>query len=224
MRETNGSPVMVSVNKLRGQDNPGFEPPDHVPGAHQPHNLAPNGNQVTKRTLPATSTSSVYVTSQSADLDLGSTRTGSIPSTRDSVQMTRSINLLYMTAMMIAVTGHVSIFLSPAAILNEAGSVGGALVVWLVGGVINLGTALCFAELGTMMPKAGGPYAYVSKAFGPVVGFLIMWGYTVLLAGPFWAYLSYTAALYVVRPVVGDCTLDDVTLAVNLIAGWLMGK
>lgn len=137
-------------------------------------------------------------------------------------QLKKSINLLHCTAIMIAVTGHSSIFISPASILSVTGSIGASLLVWLIGGLINLGLALCFAELGTMMPQAGGPYAYVLRTFGPLPGFLIMWGYVVLIAGPFWAFLAYTAALYIVKPVFPDCQTGSVDTAVKLLAGWIM--
>ncbi|KAH9504445.1 Large neutral amino acids transporter small subunit 2 [Bulinus truncatus] len=139
-----------------------------------------------------------------------------------TVEMKRSINLLHCTAIMVAVTGHSSIFVSPSSIMAETGSVGSALIVWLIGGLINVGTALCFAELGTMYPKAGGPYSYTMKSFGPLMGFLIMWGYTVLIAGPFWAFLANTAALYIVKPGFPNCLSGDVKTAVNILAGWIM--
>lgn len=137
-------------------------------------------------------------------------------------QLKKSINLLHCTAIMVAVTGHSSIFISPASILGVTGSIGASLIVWLIGGLINMGLALCFAELGTMLPKAGGPYAYVLRTFGPLPGFLIMWGYVVLIAGPFWAFLAYTAALYIVKPVFPDCRPEDVDTGIKLLAGWIM--
>ena len=142
----------------------------------------------------------------------------------DGVEMKKSINLLHMVAILVSVTGHSSIFIAPASILTQAGSVGGALVVWLVGGVIHLGQALCFAELGTMYPGAGGPYAYAMKAFGPLMGFLMMWGYTILIAGPFWAFLARTAAVYILRPVFPSCTTTDIETATTLLAGWIIGR
>ena len=75
-----------------------------------------------------------------------------------------------------------------------------------------------------MLPQAGGPYAYVLRTFGPLPGFLIMWGYVVLIAGPFWAFLAYTAALYIVKPVFPDCQPDQVDTAVKLLAGWIMSE
>jgi amino acid transporter len=73
-----------------------------------------------------------------------------------------------------------------------------------------------------MLPSAGGPYAYVMKTFGPLPGFLVLWGYMVLISGPFWAFLSYTAALYIFQPFFPDCEAPD--NAVKILAGWIMGK
>uniref|UniRef100_A0A2C9JKV2 Amino acid permease/ SLC12A domain-containing protein n=1 Tax=Biomphalaria glabrata TaxID=6526 RepID=A0A2C9JKV2_BIOGL len=157
--------------------------------------------------------------------DASSTPNGGAPAVQkqiSTVEMKRSINLLHCTAIMVAVTGHSSIFVSPSSIMGQTGSIGSALIVWLIGGLINVGTALCFAELGTMYPKAGGPYSYTMKSFGPLMGFLIMWGYTVLIAGPFWAFLANTAALYIVKPAFPNCQTEDIKTAVNLLAGWIM--
>src|SRR5581483_7673980 len=46
---------------------------------------------------------------------------------------------------------------------------------WVVGGFIVLCGAFCYAELGAAFPKAGGPYAYLSRGLGPLWGFLFGW-------------------------------------------------
>src|SRR5437870_4132396 len=50
------------------------------------------------------------------------------------------------------------------------------LLVWVVGGVLALVGALCYAELATTYPRSGGDYVYLSKAFGGWVGYLFGWG------------------------------------------------
>jgi APA family basic amino acid/polyamine antiporter len=62
--------------------------------------------------------------------------------------------------------------------MQDAGTI---LVAWLVGGVLALCGASAYAELGSMMPKAGGEYVYLREAYHPLVGFLSGW--TSLLAG-----------------------------------------
>lgn len=51
----------------------------------------------------------------------------------------------------------------------------GVLAVWLIGGVVVLFGAFCYAEMGAAMPEAGGDYVYLSRGLGPVWGFLFGW-------------------------------------------------
>jgi len=50
-----------------------------------------------------------------------------------------------------------------------------SLVAWVVAGLIAIVLALCFAQCAALLPKEGGPYAYVRAAWGPFVGFLVGW-------------------------------------------------
>ena len=138
-----------------------------------------------------------------------------------AIQMKRSISLVHCVAILFALTGHVAVFITPNSILQYTGSVGLSLVVWFIGGLINLCLALCFTELATMMPKAGGPYAYVMHVFGPLPAFLLFWNYLLLITGPFWAYNAYTAAIYITQPFYPDCKPPQI--ATRLLAAWLIG-
>ncbi|XP_064598915.1 Y+L amino acid transporter 2-like [Liolophura sinensis] len=237
-------PVVIGVHKLEGLDNLAFRDVDLGEGSRV--GLRPGAAPgVRKRAdqgsgdglSASSSTSSGIFTIEEPDNDQTSDTperangtapdgTGKTPqgtpsdSKKNDVQLKKSLTLIHCTAIMVAVTGSSSVFIAPTAILGYSGSVGAALIVWLVGGLINLMLALCFAELGTLLPTAGGPYAYVMRVFGPLPGFLIMWGYVVLIAGPFWALLAYTAALYIIQPVFSGCTVP--VWAIRLLAGWLM--
>jgi APA family basic amino acid/polyamine antiporter len=67
------------------------------------------------------------------------------------------------------------IFLKPSEVARLAGDADLAILAWVVGGLLNLMGALCYLELGTMMPHAGADYHYLKRAWGPAVGFLYGW-------------------------------------------------
>ncbi|KAI8061472.1 amino acid permease-domain-containing protein [Gilbertella persicaria] len=64
------------------------------------------------------------------------------------------------------------LFSSPGPVLESTGSYGTALVVWFISGLLALSGALCYAELGTMLPMNGGEAVYLSRAFGSLVSFM----------------------------------------------------
>ncbi len=65
------------------------------------------------------------------------------------------------------------IFYLGSYVLMRAGmSLGWALVCWAIGGLISMLGGLCYAELGAMMPKAGGSSVYLNIAYHPLIGFL----------------------------------------------------
>jgi amino acid transporter len=47
--------------------------------------------------------------------------------------------------------------------------------VWVLGGILSLVGALCYAELATTYPQLGGDYVYLTRAFGRLTGFLFGW-------------------------------------------------
>lgn len=57
------------------------------------------------------------------------------------------------------------IFVSPAIVAREVGAPGLSLLVWLVCGLLALCGGLCFAELGAALPRTGGTYAFLLRAF-----------------------------------------------------------
>ena len=68
------------------------------------------------------------------------------------------------------------IFIVPAEVARErAVRSGGIVLVWVVGGIFSAAGALTLAELGAMLPQAGGPYVYLRAAYGPLPAFLFGW-------------------------------------------------
>src|ERR1700726_1275031 len=45
------------------------------------------------------------------------------------------------------------------------------IALWVVGGVLALCGALCYAELATALPRSGGEYNFLSRIYHPMIGF-----------------------------------------------------
>lgn len=88
------------------------------------------------------------------------------------------------------------IFIVPSAVLRQSGSVSGALVVWLVGGVLSLLGALTYGELGAMDPESGGLYSYIRDAFGDLPAFLYGWTLFFVISNGTVAALAVAATGY----------------------------
>jgi basic amino acid/polyamine antiporter, APA family len=67
------------------------------------------------------------------------------------------------------------IFLVPAKIATDVPFMSGIIMVWVIGGLFSGAGALTLAELGAMLPRAGGLYVYLRVAYGAVPAFLFGW-------------------------------------------------
>jgi amino acid transporter len=72
----------------------------------------------------------------------------------------------------------------------------GILGIWLVGGLLALAGALCYAELATTYPRQGGDYVYLSRAYGSWAGYLFGWSQLAIIRPGDIALLAYVFARY----------------------------
>lgn len=87
----------------------------------------------------------------------------------------RALGVWGATAFVVTNMVGTGIFTVPAFVISAVGNGLEALGVWLVGGGLALSGALCYAELATRMPAAGGEYFYLTRIYGRLVGFLSGW-------------------------------------------------
>ena len=99
-------------------------------------------------------------------------------------QLRRGLNLWDTTLLILGLVLGGGIFLTPAAIARSLPSERAILAAWVVGGLLSVAGGLVYAELGAMVPEAGGMYLYLREAFGALPGFLYAWmAYFIILAG-----------------------------------------
>ena len=111
------------------------------------------------------------------------------------------------------------IFFTPAEVARALPTGGWILAVWALGGVVALAGALAYAELGAMMPDAGGGYVYIREAFGPLAAFLCGWMTLLLISTGALAAVAMGFAGYVERyvdlaPVGGRIGMAALTIVV----------
>ncbi|KAJ6645365.1 Y+L amino acid transporter 2 [Pseudolycoriella hygida] len=132
------------------------------------------------------------------------------------VKLKKELGLLDGVAIIVGVIVGAGIFVSPKGVINYSGSIGQALIVWVCSGVLSMVGALCYAELGTMIPKSGGDYAYIGVAFGPLPAFLYLWVALLILVPTGNAITALTFAQYLLQPFWPTC--DAPIEAVRLLA------
>jgi basic amino acid/polyamine antiporter, APA family len=90
-------------------------------------------------------------------------------------ELVRGLGLWPATAVVIGNTIGTGVFLVASDMARAVGSATLVLAAWILGGLIVLFGAFCYAELGSTFPQAGGPYVYLSRGLGPLWGFLFGW-------------------------------------------------
>src|SRR5579864_1627116 len=89
--------------------------------------------------------------------------------------LVRGLGLWSATAIVIGDTIGTGVFLVSSDMARAVGSAALVMLAWILGGLIVLLGAFCYAELGAAFPKAGGPYVYLDRGLGPLWGFLFGW-------------------------------------------------
>ncbi len=87
----------------------------------------------------------------------------------------RCLSPLNAIAIIVGIVIGSMIFKAPSLVAGNSPNVGYFIAFWVAGGVVSLIGALCYAELAAAYPDAGGDYHFLSRAYGPSVGFLFAW-------------------------------------------------
>jgi amino acid transporter len=128
-------------------------------------------------------------------------------------------------AIIVGIVIGAGIFKTPSMVAGITGDVGWALTIWVAGALISLMGALCYAELATTYPHAGGDYHFLTRAYGKNVSFLYGWakamvintGSIALLAFVFGDYMSKVLPLGANSTIYWAALIVIVLTLINLI-------
>lgn len=143
----------------------------------------------------------------------------------------KGVRLRSATALVVANMIGAGIFTTTGFQAADLGHPGIIFALWILGGLLALCGAMCFAELGAAMPRAGGEYVYLRETYGPALGFMtafisIIAGFSAPIAVALKSFVRYLShfipQLASVDPVpIGD--LVAVALVWILVAVHLRG-
>jgi basic amino acid/polyamine antiporter, APA family len=111
-------------------------------------------------------------------------------------QPARHVSVTYVVMVAVAMVVGAGIFKSPSTIAGAAETPFWFFASWVAGGLITLAGALCFAELSTMLPSAGGDYHFLKTAYGHDTAFLFAWARFAIINTGSLAFLGFTLGDY----------------------------
>ncbi|KAL6051507.1 hypothetical protein STEG23_011312, partial [Scotinomys teguina] len=91
-------------------------------------------------------------------------------------------------------------------VLVYMGSPGASLVVWAICGLLAMLGALCYAELGSLVPESGGDYAYILRTFGSLPAFLVIYTFVLVTRPAAITAVSLSFAEYALAPFYPGCS------------------
>lgn len=140
-------------------------------------------------------------------------------------RLASSLSTVDVVALTVGVVIGASVFETPALVASNTGSGWSMLLAWVLGGGVSIIGALCYGELTTAYPHAGGDYFYFQRAFGDWLAFLFAWarlvviqtGSIALLAFVFgdyatelWSLGAYSPSVYAALAIAGLTVLNVV--------------
>src|SRR5688572_21036967 len=104
----------------------------------------------------------------------------------------RTLTLFDNVALLVGVIVGAGIFETPGPVAAAMGSPSGVIAVWILGGVVSLAGALCYADLASAYPEEGGDAVYYRRAFGGVPAWLFLWARFAIIQPGSLAALAFT--------------------------------
>jgi len=104
-------------------------------------------------------------------------------------------------AIIVGIVIGAGIYRTPPLVAEAMGDPGWTLAAWVAGGIVSLVGALCYAELATTYPHAGGDYHFLTRAYGRNASFLYAWARATVINTGSIALLAFVFGEYASRLV-----------------------
>ncbi|CAF1017870.1 unnamed protein product [Rotaria sordida] len=147
----------------------------------------------------------------------------------DEVTLKRHLGLFSGICFIVGVIIGSGIFVSPKGVLQETQSVGLCLIIWIACGLVALLGALCYAEIGAVIPRNGAEVAYIKegigsvhKQIGDILAYVSSWAYTFILKPSGIAILILTFSQYFWSGIIEECELSEELIKMTAIFAILM--
>ncbi len=138
-------------------------------------------------------------------------------------KLLRVLGLIFGVAVVVGGMVGQGILRTPGIVASAVHSPESILLLWIVGAGLAAISAFAYVELGTAIPRAGGPYDFVRHAFGPLAGVIAGWGQWFVVVTQE-AFLAIVVAEFLHRvgvwPSVGSSLLAVGILAVFWLVNW----
>jgi amino acid transporter len=107
-----------------------------------------------------------------------------------------TLRVVDAVAIIVGIIVGAGIFKTPALVAGNVDGFGALVLAWVAGGLISLIGALCYAELASAFPDAGGDYHFLTRAFGPRLSFLFAWARLMVIQTGSIALLAFVLGDY----------------------------
>lgn len=107
-----------------------------------------------------------------------------------------ALSMFDAIALIVGIVVGAGIFSFPFLVAQKTASPSTFLLVWALGGVISLVGAMCYAELATTFPSAGGDYHFLKRAYGNRLAFLFAWARMIIIQPGSVALLAFVFGGY----------------------------
>ena len=125
----------------------------------------------------------------------------------------RSLNTFDLCSLIIGTILGAGVFRVPSMVAGQLNNEYFIILAWIIGGVISIIGALCYAELATSYPSVGGEYSFLQKAYGPKIAFLYGWARSIVIV---------TGSLGILGITLGDYMTKIIDLGSHSSTLWAM--